>query len=221
MNKYLELHFPILGQTLPTQHGYPLYSALCKRLPSLHSKESQVRIGPVRGLPVGKGVMQLPEGRSLLKFRVPDDQLRELLPLAGKALEVAGHYVRLGVPHVRTLEPAPALLARLVIVKPNQRAEEKRKPLIPPSPEQFLEVVQRKLAEMGVKGEAGLPVHAEGPRVVQPIRGVLRVHDRNLVGYRVIVQAMSAEESILLQEQGLGGRLRMGCGFFVPTRGGV
>jgi CRISPR-associated protein Cas6 len=211
---YLELHYPILGQTLPTQHGYPLYSALCHLLPKLHEKDCPIRIGPVRGLSVGKGVMQLPSGRSLLKFRVPDDQLRNLLPLAGKALDVAGHHVRLGVPQVNTLVPATTLLARLVIIKPNVLAADKRKPLIPPTPEQFLEMVKRKLVEIEVQGEASLPKLESG----LPYRGILRVHHSNLVGFRVVVKGLSDSDSLRLMQTGLGQKKKLGCGWFVPMK---
>ena len=39
-----------------------------------------------------------------------------------------------------------------------------------------------------------------------------------IVGYSLVVEGLSAVESMLLQERGLGGRTRMGCGFFMPLR---
>lgn len=211
---YLELHFPILGTTLPTQYQYPLYAALSHLVPSLHAKDSPVRIGPIRGMPTGQGTMQLPDGRSLLKLRLPDDHLRIALPLAGKALEVAGHRVRLGVPQVLSLIPATTLIARLVLIKPNQLKAEKNKPLVPPTPEQFLDRVKKKLTEMEIQAIPSLPHNPAGT----PRRGILRIHSKSIVGYSVRVEGLTAEESIKLQEEGLGGRLRLGCGFFVPVK---
>jgi len=37
------------------------------------------------------------------------------------------------------------------------------------------------------------------------------------VGYAVRVSGLSDEDSLKLQERGLGGKRRMGCGVFVPT----
>jgi len=36
-----------------------------------------------------------------------------------------------------------------------------------------------------------------------------------IVGYELIIQGLTAEESITVQEQGLGGKRHMGCGVFV------
>jgi CRISPR-associated protein Cas6 len=48
---------------------------------------------------------------------------------------------------------------------------------------------------------------------------VLRIKEKRVVGFPLRVTGLTAEESITLQEQGLGGRSKMGCGFFMPTRG--
>ena len=39
-----------------------------------------------------------------------------------------------------------------------------------------------------------------------------------MIGYALRVFGLTAEESIRLQEEGLGGRRRMGCGVFLPIR---
>jgi CRISPR-associated protein Cas6 len=68
-----------------------------------------------------------------------------------------------------------------------------------------LDAVYRKLDELGVKGEP----------VVGP-RRVVRVGDHTVVGFALAVHELSDEGSVILQEQGLGGRRRMGCGIFFP-----
>jgi hypothetical protein len=54
--------------------------------------------------------------RARLRFRLAADQIALLLPLAGRELIVAGHAIRLGVPQVRLLVPAAALIARVVVL---------------------------------------------------------------------------------------------------------
>jgi CRISPR-associated protein Cas6 len=61
-------------------------------------------------------------------------------------------------------------------------------------------------------------LHETGPRAGQPRRHVIRIHGKAIVGFSVLVQGLTAEESIRLQEEGIGGRGKMGCGFFVAIK---
>ena len=88
------------------------------------------------------------------------------------------------------------------------------------SPEEFLATARAKLTELGVAGEPQLPVHPDGARAGEPRRRVVRVKGRAIVGYALVVAGLSAADSLALQESGLGGRTRMGCGFLVPLKGG-
>ena len=164
--------------------------------------------------------------RRCLRIRVRPDDLPTLLPLAGKSLDLGGHAVRLGVPNVGALVPVPNLIARLVVIKassPRLDPTDKQSRDLAATkryldPAAFLEAVRRELAHREIGAEADLPLHESGPRIGQPRRQVLRVHGKKIIGYSVLVQGLTAEESIRLQEDGLGGRGRMGGGFFVPWR---
>lgn len=52
----------------------------------------------------------------------------------------------------------------------------------------------------------------------EPIRRTLRIRDKTVVGYALAVTELTADESIRLQEAGVGGRRRFGCGLFVLLR---
>jgi CRISPR-associated protein Cas6 len=69
---------------------------------------------------------------------------------------------------------------------------------------------------MEIKGEPALVAAAREPWIGKPLRRVLDVKGRKIVGYAMQVAGLTAEESIRLQEEGLGGRRRMGCGLFMP-----
>src|SRR6266568_1013103 len=112
----IELHFPVLGSALPADHGYALYSALSRVIPSVH-EDHVVGIGPIGGQYVGNGRLQIDSRRSRLRLRLAPENIVAVLPLAGKSLVIGDHSVRLGVPFVRALVPAPNLVARLVTVK--------------------------------------------------------------------------------------------------------
>lgn len=222
----IELHFPVLGGELPADTGFALYGALSRIVPRIHAADFPLRIAPIGGNYVGNCKIRLESRGGRLRIRVRTDDLPTLLPLAGKSLDLDGHVVRLGVPNVCALTPAPNLFARLVIIKASSRRQDPydkqsrdrgaTKRYLEPAA--FLEAVRRELTHREIGAIADLPVHESGVRVGEPRRRVLRVHGKRIIGYSVLVQGLTAEESIRLQEEGLGGRGKMGCGFFVPIK---
>jgi CRISPR-associated protein Cas6 len=202
----IDLHFPVRGSPLPTDHAYVLYAALTTAAPALHATEVRWRVAGIPGHTAANGLLQLEPRRSRLRFRLPPEHIQLLLPLAGRTLDVAGHAIRLGLPQVRPLAPAAALVARVVTIKG----------FIQPGP--FLAAVRRQLDALGVAGEAAVPLTMKGTRQGQPHRHILRIKDKQVVGYAVRVIGLSADESLTLQEHGVGGRGHLGCGFFVPLK---
>jgi CRISPR-associated protein Cas6 len=200
--KQVDLSFPVMGTSLSSDHGYDLYAALARIVPKLHSNDVYLRIAPIRGTYEGEGTLQLSPRFSRLRLRLPAEEIPSFLVLAGKELDIGGHRIGIGVPNVLGLIPAPAVSARLVTIKGFQQ------------PALFLEAVRRQLAALEIRGEPGIPLISSGPRQGQARRRVLRVRDKKVVGFAVQVTELTAEESIRLQESGLGGRGKMGCGFF-------
>ena len=150
-------------------------------------------------------------------MRLPQDRIAEVLALAGRRLELGEGFVRLGVPEVTPLVPAATLAARTVVVKLSRP----RGPAVPPEVGPFLDAVRRKLAEAGLAGEVSVPVRLAGKRGPEACRRVVRVKGKAIIGYAVTVSGLSAADSLRLQAVGLGGRRRLGCGFFLPVRVGV
>ena len=222
----IELQFPVLGTEIPADHGYALYGAMSRIVPKLHTHEMPLRIGPIRGSYVGNGKLRLEPRGSRLRIRLQPDDLPVVLPLAGKSLDLDGHAVRLGVPQVNTLLPVPTLFARTVVIK---ASSPKTDPTVKTScdrqktkryqePGEFLAAIRRVLKRQGIGADADLPLHEVGARVGQPCRHVLRIHGKIIVGFSVIIRGLTAEESLKIQENGLGGRGKLGCGFFVPVK---
>jgi CRISPR-associated protein Cas6 len=201
----INLYYPVMGSILPSDHGYALYGALARVVPELHRKETQIQIGPIMARYGGKGQLRLDERGGWLRLRLPAEQIGLVLPLAGKQLELDGQRLRVGVPKIMTVVPAPALAARVVLIKPHAEADS------------FMAAVRKKLDELGVKGEPGVPLVREGPHAGKPRRLVVRIKEARIVGYGLQVTGLTAADSVKLQENGLGGRRKLGCGFFVPV----
>jgi CRISPR-associated protein Cas6 len=202
----VDLLFPAQGSTIPTDHAYPLYAALSHLAPAFHDSGTEVRFAPLTGATGEAGRLRLNEW-SHLRVRLPDEAIRTALPLAGKKLDVAGSSVRLGTPTVQPIVPATTVESWLVTFKHGEE------------PDAFLATARAKLAELDVKGEPAIRSFESGPRVGEPRRRVIRLKGQKIVGYALVVAGLTAEESIRLQERGLGGRTKMGCGFFLPVRG--
>ena len=169
----VDMQYPALGDGLPTDHGYPLYAALSGVVPELHDPAFPARVSAVSGEPAGGGRLRLTD-RSVLRVRVPADRIAAVLPLAGRRLEVGSDAVRLGVPRVAALVPAPTVFARVVTLMCSGRDDqEKRRSYMDVDPS--LEAVRRRLSALGVAGEATVPLVRGGKWAGTPVRRVVRV----------------------------------------------
>ena len=70
---YVDLHFPVQGASLASDHGYDLYAALTRLLPRLHEETCKIRIGPIRGTYSGNGLLHLDARFSRLRLRVASE----------------------------------------------------------------------------------------------------------------------------------------------------
>ena len=190
---YVDLAFRLAGSKIPVDHGYALYSAISRIVPEIHEAKN-VGVHPVRGTYSGNGELMLRDS-SRLVVRMETEQIGQFLKLAGKKLEIDSYGFRVGVPEVRLLLPRAALYSRLVTIKGFME---------PPG---FLEAAKRQLEKIGAKAE--LQVGA---------RRTFRIKDKQVVGFEVAATGLDAQDSVRLQDDGLGGRRRMGCGVFVPWR---
>jgi CRISPR-associated protein Cas6 len=212
----IDVLFPVQGTTLPTDHLYALYGALSRVVPAFHNQEVPLRFASITGLKGGKGLIRMHE-RSRLRLRLPAENIATVLPLVGRTLSLGEHGIHLGVPQVVPLSPVPSLMARLVTIKKSSRQDPgKAKEYM--KPDAFLEAIRQELKTKNIQGEPGIPLIRSGQRRGEPRRQVMRIKGRRVIGYALWVTGLTAEESLTLQEQGLGGRTRMGCGLFISLR---
>ncbi len=190
----IDLAFRLTGPAVPVDHGYALYAALSRILPDIHTAQD-IGVQPIRGIYSGNGTLRLADFSRLI-LRLQDQHIQAYLKLAGKRVELDKHSLRVGVPEVRALRPAARLRTRLVTIKGFLQEDK------------FLAAAKRQLEQLGIRGQARLGA-----------RHTFRVGDKQIVGFEMRVTQLTAEESLTLQEQGLGGRRKMGCGVFVPWGG--
>ncbi len=213
---FVDLSFPILSEsgssssTLLADHGYPLFAAIAHALPFLHGND-RVAIHPVAGRLAGLRRIQLTDS-SGVTLRLPSDLIDAALPLAGATLDVEGSRLRLGPPRAAELVPAATLRSRLVVIKGMLDAQA------------LAAAARRQLDALGVAGRVAIPARqsevsfeATGVGSPDPFeRRTMKVRDKVIVGYALTIDELTAEESVCVQEHGVGGRQRFGCGVFVP-----
>jgi CRISPR-associated protein Cas6 len=195
---YVELCFRVIGQTLPAEHGYGLYSSAVRPCPAIHTSNS-IAIQTITGFPDKQGKIYLSD-QSQLRIRLPGDHVPIIYPLAGKSLVIGGHRIQLGIPNIYMLKPHQRLRARLVVIKGFQE------------PEPFLEAVKRQLAALEISGQVEIPVDATG----KPDRKTIKIKRFTVVGFGVEISGLNDTDSLKLQTVGLGGKHKMGAGIFVP-----
>lgn len=194
---------------VPAAHSYPLYAALTREWPWLHEAEG-VGVFPIRGDVVGGKIRTSP--RSALRARTPASLLPKVISLTGKRLRLGDAEIQVGVPSVLPLRPAASLYSRLVQIKLAEVTDGV-------TPEAFLQSANKQLSTLDIQAEASLPLKQRGTRAGEPQRRVLHIKGERHVGFAVLVQGLTADESLRLQQRGLGGRRKMGCGLFLPVRG--
>ena len=194
MDAKVDLRFKVTGAELPVDHGFALYGALSRVLPLFH-EEDNLGIKFIRGRYVGGGMLDI-SSRSELVLRVPAYRIEAFLDLAGKSLDVHGHSLSVGAPIIRCLVPAAVLHSPLVTTRNGHDRV------------RFEAELNRQMEHMGVHGKLSIGR-----------RRTFTIHGKQVVGYEALISELAAEESISLQERGLGGRRKMGCGFFEIWKG--
>ncbi|MDO5579545.1 MAG: type I-MYXAN CRISPR-associated protein Cas6/Cmx6 [Planctomycetia bacterium] len=183
------------GKVIPADHAYSLYSAISKIVKTIH-EEGDIGIHSITGTQTGDRGLLLGKS-SCLVLRLDSDRISEILPLAGKCLAVEGTVLPVGIPSVYVLSPSPFLRSRLVTIKGFME-----EPVLK-------DAILRQCEEMEISNSINIALTK---------RRTLRIHNKDIVGYEVYLSNLTESESIRLQEKGLGGRRKMGCGIFLPCQ---
>lgn len=188
----IDLAFDLEGGTLPPDYGYALYRAVAGVLPWLDQDEL-AGIHLLRGAHDDHGTLLLSR-RTKLVLRVSQERVAGAMALSGQVLNTGEGPLRVGTARIRPLTPFRTLHAPVVVTGSDDELA-------------FLR-------DVGVLLEAfGTPCAYLSGR-----RRVLRAADREITGYSLMLHGISPEQSLMLQETGLGTHRKLGCGIFVPHK---
>jgi len=203
----LDLVFDVEGKEINSDHGYALYSSIAKKVPEI--KEINCGVHLIRGVPVGRRKIRL-HSNSKLIIRLNHELVPKFLPLAGEGLRLNGETIKIGLPQPKLLKKAENCYSWIVTIKGYINSDT------------FLDGAKRQLEEAGIRGECSLLKRKnfkekEEEEKSPYVRRTINIKGREIVGYALKVEKLDPESSLLLQELGLGGRRKMGCGIFNPV----
>ena len=197
--------FPVSGGCVPAEHGYALYGALHHGWPDLEAYD-WLQIGPITPLRRRQRQTWVGEGAALL-LRAPVSRLPLLFTLAETTHPLDQGTITLGRPTITPLRPSPVLYSPFITVKVHKPGGGLY-PWDDLSLERFVAGVDARCAAHGLM-MGRVHVDIQHPRW-------LHIQEGGASGYPVAVIGLSEQESLLLQQVGLGGRRKMGCGVLVP-----
>ena len=198
----LEASFPLQpGSRISSMHGYSLYSALKRKIPWFEDCKN-TSISSIAGIKNGKGQIEIQEF-SRLYIRTPLSKASSLYSLAGQTLSIGQGEISLKIPTIAPLIPKSTLKARIVLIHLSPREAD-------PPPDKFLAAATRQLKEREIEGKISILLKKGALD-----RKALIVKGHKNPGYGVQVTGLSEEDSLKLKTLGLGGRRKMGAGFFV------
>lgn len=202
-NRVTDLSFSIDCRHLPVDHAWELSRAILELLPWL-AGENGAGLHPIHLPEAGNGWMR-PDNtddllhlskRTKLILRVPMSRREDAARLVGETLHVAGHALTINKVVERALAVHPVLFARYLVIGDEQ------------SEEAFLGEIARELSDIGIKARKMLPGRGK----------IIRTPKRDLRTLSLMLADLKPEDSIKLQQQGLGEHRHLGCGLFIPHK---
>ncbi len=201
--QFVDLQFPLQGDSLPDDYVDDLWMAVRSVLPWLEA-DRRAGMHLLTGLSPGEGVWYLSR-RTRLTLRLARKQVEAAsAALTGAQLKIGGHSMTVGVACVREFTAVSVLYAKFVTMGP-------------PGPEntalseaEFHAACQQQLADMDMR-----------PRMVcgKPQRA--KTATGVLTGFSLMLQGLDAESTHKIMEIGLGEERKRGCGIFIPHKSGT
>ena len=200
----IDVSYRISGRTLPVEHAHALSCAVQQSLPWF-AQEHDAGLHLIHVAESGNGWVR-PDAapgellhlsrRTRLSLRIPTARLTDAQRLSGSTLDIDGHRLAVGEHKVRSLRPARTLFSRFVVT--SEHDPESR----------FVSLVEVELREMGVRTD----------RLLCGKTHLISTPDERLYTRSVLVAGLTPDESIVLQDTGLGPGRKFGCGLFIPCK---
>lgn len=186
------MQFDLQGSRLPKDHGLALYKGLMQLLPWLEQDE-EAAIHHIQGANT-EGDQILLNHRAKLVIRAPKNRLEEFMTLSGQTIDVEGHPLTLGKCKLKPITLHTPLYAHCVTTGSDEETS-------------FAADVIRQLDVMHIDS-----------RFICGRRQSIRTAAGEVSGYSLMLHGIPIEHAIQVQETGIGGHRKLGCGIFIPHK---
>lgn len=199
----VDVAYTIRCRTLPVEHAFALWRAVGAVLPWIADEEG-AGVHPVHVADSGNGWMR-PEQpdellylsrRTRLVVRVPRHRVEDAKDLHGRTLDVGGNAMQVVGSTVRPLSIHPAIFARYVVCD-GTRDENA-----------FLAQALSWLQAMGIRPK----------KMLCGIEKTIATPERQLTTRSLMIADLTADQSVRLQQKGIGPMRYLGCGLFIPHK---
>lgn len=188
-----DFHFELQGNLLPRDHGYLLYLELSRLLPWLAGEELAA-VHHIHGAETGTGDLLILSRRAKLVVRIPSHRAADLGALTGQTIEIGGHKLTIGTGKAKPLTRHTPLYAHCVTTGSTDE-------------ETFTRDVIRMLDELKIT-----------TRFICGRRQTISTAEGDVHGYSLMLHDLPVDQSILVQQRGMGSNRKIGCGIFIPHK---
>lgn len=188
----VDVVFALEGKEVPFDHGQLLWQELTRLLPGLAAVKN-IGVHPIRGAKTERDTVMLSK-RAHLDIRLPRGMAGKLAALSGAHLNLGGSALIVGESKVKELAPHNAIHSHFVTTGH-------------PEETVFAADVEGALKSMGIPC-----------KMVCGKSNVFRAPEGEVTVYSLALYDLTDEQSLALQETGLGIHQEIGCGVFVPHK---
>ncbi|MDH5325091.1 MAG: type I-MYXAN CRISPR-associated protein Cas6/Cmx6 [Gammaproteobacteria bacterium] len=199
----VDLVFSIACRSLPVDHAYELSQAIQQYLPWF-KEEAQAALHTIHVAASSNGWIRpenpddvlYPSRRTKMIVRIPKHRIEATKALCGKTLDIAHNSLQVKSASLKPLSDLTTLFSRYIVCDAQD------------SEMDFLMRVKTQLNEMNIKPK----------KMLCGTQNSLRTPGALLNARSLMLAELELKESIILQQNGLGPYLAMGCGIFIPHK---
>lgn len=199
----VDVVFSIQCRTLPVDHSYALSQAVSEALPWF-ADEEQAGLHTIHVAESGNGWIRPDDPNALLHLsrrtklmlRLPKRRIGDASKLTGQTLDIGGNTMQVEKAVIKPLSAITTLFSRYIVA--SEGLDEMA----------FMRETQALLADMGITPK----------KMLCGMERVITTPERKIHTRSLMLADLAVEESVRLQQRGLGSGRTLGCGLFLPHK---